>query len=76
MSVSQCDPKFRWNVDLGCGGRRIWKLIARGEYLCAVVSRDGDWNVWLPGEGLMLGNYELLRDAKAAALYHFCKSEQ
>lgn len=73
--ATQVEPRLRWCVDVGCGARRIWKLLTHDNRLLAVVQHESDWWVWLPGERRPLGHYCLLRDAKMAALSYCANSK-
>lgn len=60
-----------WQYSRGCGGMRIYELVRDG-FLLAVVQRDPDWWVWLPGERRpLISDVATLAKAKAVAERYF-----
>ena len=58
---------MKWTHLTGCGGTRVYALTSN-DRAHAVVSWDGEWRVWIPGERRHLqGEFPTLRTAKTAA---------
>ena len=67
---------MQWKRSFGCGGRRIYELVGAG-LLLAVVQRDPDWWVWLPGEQRpLISQVATLRKAKSVAERYFAARER
>lgn len=64
---------MQWKHSTGCGGRRIYELVRDGSLL-AVVQRDPEWWVWLPGEKRpLISDVATLAKAKSVAERYFRK---
>jgi hypothetical protein len=65
---------MHWLKSKGCGGTPVYDLIEE-PFIRAVVQRDGDWWVWIPGERRRLpGEFRTMREAKEVAEGYWKKS--